>query len=104
MEKEYSRIDSIKKANSKRVYKKFKLTEEQRLKISKALKGRKKSEEHIRKHSESLKGHRHTEATKNKMSKSKIGRKLSEDTKKKLADACKLRWRRGVYDTLRKNV
>jgi hypothetical protein len=101
------RIAATKEANARRVYKKFKLTEEQKAKISKGLKGKRKSAEHIRKHAESLRGFKHSEETKKKMSISKVGHGGYERTKEQKlcqSENMKERWRTGVYDSLRKKV
>lgn len=82
---------AIKNSNLRRVYKKFRLTEEQKKKISLALKGRVKSSDHIKNHSESLRGFKHSAETKTKMSLSRVGIQLSSETKTKLSKAALLR-------------
>lgn len=55
------------------------LPEEQKRKISAALKGRKTSKGNL--------GHKHTEETRRKMSECRIGLKLSEETKKRISES-----------------
>lgn len=69
------------------------MTPERRLKISKALAGRKKppiSDETRKKMSESHKGNKNTEECRKKISMANTGKKHTEEAKKKMSDSAKL--------------
>ena len=66
-------------------------SEETRLKLSVAQKGRVKSEKHKLNLSQSAKGRVHSEETRLKMSESRKGRALSEETRLKLSNLAKIR-------------
>ena len=67
------------------------LSEETKIKISKAAKGKKFSEETRRKLSESRKGKKFSEEHKRKMSEAKKGKKFSEEHKRKISEAKKVK-------------
>lgn len=74
---------------------KYKISEETRIKMSLAHKGKKLSEDTIKKRSLKQKGLKRTEETKRKISKGLQGRKLSEETKIKLSKINKGQKRKG---------
>jgi group I intron endonuclease len=65
------------------------ISEETRLKLSKAHKGRKHSDEIRKRMSEGSKGRLHTEETKQKIREVNLGNKHSEETKQKMSDSHK---------------
>lgn len=77
-----------------------KLSREHKMKISEALRGRKFSDEHCRKISEANMGHIHSEEHKRKIRESNRGVRRSEETKKRISEA--LRGRECSEETRKK--
>lgn len=80
------------------------MPEEQRLRLSKYMSGRKLSEEHCKNISEGLKGHPTSEETKRKISQTQVGRVQSEQQKKKATKALRQFWKSPEAEETRKQM